>query len=190
MEIWKEIPSYEGLYVASNQGRIQSLDHVVPCRGGKPRLVRGKLKNSFPTNKKGYCITTLSKENKLMTYTVHQLIALTFIPGFIKGTHINHVDGVKTNNWLTNIEESNPSHNGLHAYRNGLSTKTGISQYHHVSYVSNPRAISKWAVSIRHNGKSSYGWKTFKVEEDAAKYADTLLDTIGDTDRLRNFPIL
>lgn len=188
MEIWKEIPGYEGHYEVSDLGRIRSMDHAVPCKGNKTRKIVGKLKTILPISRTGYHITTLSKQNRLMTYTVHQLVALAFIPGFTKGTHLNHIDGIKTNNKLSNLEITNPSHNGLHANRLGLVPKVGISKYHHVSYITNPASVSKWAVSIRHDNKSSYGWKTFKEEIDAAVYADALLDSIGDFQRLRNFP--
>ena len=188
MENWKTIPGYEGLYEVSDLGRIRSLDHIVPCKGNKTRIVKGKLKASFPINKRGYQITTLSKENKLKTYTVHQLVALAFIPGFKKSMPLNHIDGVKTNNKASNLEITNASLNGLHAYKLGLVPKVGVSKFHHVSYINNPAAVSKWAVCLKHNGKNSYGWKTFKTEEEAAVYADQLLDSIGDTYRLRNFP--
>ena len=188
MEVWKEIPGYERCYEVSSEGRIRNMERRVICKGNTTRLIASKVKKLF-VSRTGYLITTLSKENKLMTYTVHQLVALAFIPGFTKGTHLNHLDGNKTNNNVLNLEVSNPSHNGLHAYRLGLSPKVGKSMYHHVSYINNPAAIAKWAVSIRHNGKSSYGWKTFKTELEAAVYADELLDSIGDTQRLRNFPI-
>lgn len=188
MEIWKEIPGYEDCYEVSSEGRVRSKDHVVPCKGtNATRLVKGKLKKLF-ISKTGYYITTLSKENKLMTFTVHQLVGLAFIPGFTKGTHLNHIDGIKTNNNVLNLEITNPSHNGMHANRLGLVPKVGVSKYHHVSFINNPAAISKWAVCLRHEGKSSYGWKTFKTELEAAVYADMLLDSIGDTNRLRNFP--
>jgi len=187
MENWKEIPGYVGLYEVSDLGRVRSLDHIVPCKNDKTRLVKGRVK-IIKISRTNYYITTLSKENKLMTYTVHQLVALGHIPGFTKSTHLNHIDGDKLNNRLSNLEISNPSHNGLHAYRTGLSPKVGISKYHHVSYIQNPSSVSKWAVSIRHLGKSSFGWKTFKTELEAALYADQLLDSIGDKNRLRNFP--
>ena len=116
-----------------------------------------------------------------------QLVAQAFIPNFIKGTELNHKDGDKKNNNVTNLEISNPSHNQLHAVRTGLVAKAGKSQYRNVTYISNPRAKSKWAGSIRHNGKSTFGWKTFMTELEAAKYVDELLDSIGDTSRLRNF---
>ena len=149
-------------------------------------MVKGRIR-SPQCNCKGYSIVVLSKDNKLKTFTVHQLVAQAFIPNFQKGTELNHKDGNPKNSSLDNLEVSNPSHNQLHAVRTGLSPKQGKSIYHNVSYIKNPKAKAKWAGSIRHNGKSSYGWKTFMTEVEAAKHVDQLLDDIGDTQRLRNF---
>lgn len=102
---------------------------------------------------------------------------------------MNHIDGNPGNNNITNLEISNPSHNQFHALRTGLKKKPGLtSKYRNVSYIKNPRAKNKWVVCINHNGKTSFGWKTFSTEIEAAKYADELLDSIEDTERLRNFP--
>lgn len=186
MEIWKAIPNYEGYYEVSDQGRIRSLDRYVKCKSGI-RKVTGAIK-TLQYNYQGYQIVTLTKENNLRTFTVHQLVALAFIPNFIKGMELNHIDGIKDNNKLCNLELSNPSHNQLHAVKLGLSPKRGKSKYKNVSYIKNPRAKNRWAASIRYAGKSSFGWKTFFTEEEAAKYVDELLDSIGDTQRIRNFP--
>ena len=186
MENWKPIRDYEGLYEVSDLGNVRSLDHEVPCKGGT-RTVKGKVR-APQYNRNGYMIVVLSKANKLKTFTVHQLVAQAFLPNFQKGTEINHKDGNKANPRLTNLEVSNPAHNQFHAVREGLKSKVGISQFRNVSYVKNPRAKAKWAASISHNGKSSYGWKTFMTEIEAAQHVDNLLDSIGDTQRLRNFP--
>jgi len=186
-EIWKDIKEYEDHYEVSSLGHIRTKERRVPCKGdNKTRLIKAKIRKTFP-NKKGYLIVTLSKQNVLKTFTVHQLVGQAFIPGFIQGMELNHKDGKPGNPAAANLEISNPSHNQLHAVRTGLSPKQGISKYRNVSYVRHPRAKSRWAASIRHDGKSSYGWKTFMIEEDAAKYVDYLLDSIGDTSRTRNF---
>lgn len=96
----------------------------------------------------------------------------------------------KKDNRLENLEISNPSHNQLHAYATGLRAKNSTSRYRYVSVIKskNNRAKGRFAVCIKHAGKSSYGWRTFEDEIEAAKYADELLDSIGDTIRKRNFP--
>lgn len=186
IEVWKPIPDYEDKYEISNLGNIRSITRKVRIHGNSFRTVHGKVLQQ-QINRKGYSIISLSCKS-IKTFTVHQLVGITFIPGFIKGTELNHKDGNKQNNALDNLEVSNPSHNQLHAVRNGLKPKTGKSRFNNVTYLNNPRAKKKWAGSIRYAGKSSYGWKTFDTEEEAAKYVDNLLDSIGDTERNRNFP--
>ena len=187
MELWKDIENFEGLYQVSNLGRVRSLDHLVACKGNKTRMVKGILRKPS-INRKGYALYVLSKPEGLMGITGHQLVAQAFMPGFQRGTELNHINGNKLDNAITNLEPSNSSHNQLHAVRTGLKPKSGKSKYRNVTYVTNPRAKAKWAASIRHEGKSSYGWKTFITEEDAARYVDELLDSIGDIQRIRNFP--
>lgn len=187
MEIWKDIPNYENYYKVSNFGRIKNVQRYVKTKGDGLRLVKEKIrKPQIKSN--GYQIATLSKNNILKTFSVHQLVALAFIPKFTKSTELNHIDGNPSNNYLTNLEISNPSHNQLHAVRIGLRAKQGKSKYNNVTFLKNPKSIKKWAASIRHNNKSSYGWKTFMTEIEAAQYVDTLLDSIKDTSRNRNFP--
>ena len=188
-EIWKDVLGYETHYEISDLGKLRSKERLAPCRGGKTRKVKPALKKLF-LNKNGYQITTLSLGGVLWTVTVHQLVAQAFLPNFKKGIEINHKDGDKANNAITNLEISNPSHNQLHAVRTGLKPKTGsTSFFNNVSYITNPAAKAKWAVCIRHQGNSSYGWKTFLTEIEAAIYVDSLLDSIGDTERARNFPV-
>lgn len=42
-EEWKDITGYEGLYQVSTLGNVRSYDKIVGCRGGKTRLVKGKI---------------------------------------------------------------------------------------------------------------------------------------------------
>ena len=72
MEEWKPIKEYEGLYEVSNYGRIKSLIGQY----GKQR--EKILKNNKQKN--GYIHITLYKNGKLKTYSIHRLVAETFIP--------------------------------------------------------------------------------------------------------------
>ena len=188
-EIWKPLPIAPDKYEVSTKGNIRSISRFVKSsRGNALKSVKGKMLKQ-QINYNGYNIIALSLEGKIKTFTVHQLVALTFIPNFLKGTTINHIDGNPLNNHIDNLEVSNASHNMLHAVALGLKPKTGkTSKYHNVCYISNKSHVKKWAGCLNHAGNSSYGWKTFNTEIEAAMYVDALLDSIGDTQRIRNFP--
>lgn len=186
-EIWKGVPSLEDKYEISDKGNLRSITRQVPTKSGTRTVIGKILKTQL--NYRGYSIVSLSLQDKsLKTFTIHQLVCMAHIPKFTKGTELNHIDGDKQNNALNNLEVSNPSHNQLHAVRTGLVPKQGLSKFNNVTYVKNPKAKKRWAASIRHAGNSSYGWKTFDLEEDAAKHVDSILDSIQDTERNRNFP--
>lgn len=185
MEIWKSIPNYEGAYEVSNLGNVRSLAREVPCRNGT-RISPARILNK-QCNGRGYHHVRLSFKGVVKIHTVHQLVAVCFIEDFVKGTEVNHIDGNKQNNAVINLEKSNPSHNQIHAVRIGLTSKQGISKFLNVSYAKSRTSKKKWIGSIRHQGKC-LGWKAFETELEAAKHVDSLLDSIGDTERLRNFP--
>lgn len=78
IEIWKDIPGYEGLYQASNLGRIKSLNHSMVQKWKnnkqvfhqyKGRILKGWIQNT------GYLTVTLKNKK----YSVHRIIALTFL---------------------------------------------------------------------------------------------------------------
>lgn len=186
-EEWKDVVDYEGKYEVSSLGRLRSVTREVPNRWGTVRTIRGKILKQAIGNTGRYQISLSDKEKKLRTVLVHQLVGCAFIEGFIRGMELNHIDGNPLNNATTNLEISNPSHNQLHAVRTGLTTKIGKSKYRNVTYVSNPRAVKRWVGSVYTDGKN-HGWKSFHTEEEAARHVDALLDELGDTERLRNFP--
>lgn len=100
--MWKDIPGYEGKYQAHWDGAIRSL-------GPKARVL--KL-----TDMKGYLRVKLCGK----PYLVHRLVALTFIRNPENKPHINHKNGVKTDNWVENLEWVTISENIKHAFRLGL----------------------------------------------------------------------
>lgn len=56
---------------------------------------------------------------------IHRLVATTFIPNPNNKPEVNHIDGNKENNNVTNLEWVTKSENGFHAYRIGLNHKAG-----------------------------------------------------------------
>jgi hypothetical protein len=108
MEIYKDIAGYEGLYKASTKGNIKSIIK----RNGKDIILKQGI------DKCGYCIVTLCKDKKRVTKTVHRLIALTFL--FETNTQVNHKDGNKKNNDVSNLEFVSAKQNINHAIKKGL----------------------------------------------------------------------
>lgn len=118
-EIWKDIPNYEGLYQASNLGKIKSLTRIVNRRGNTTRTVFEKILITM-SDGKGYRLVNLNKLGVTKMYTIHRLILSTFVKNIENKPQVNHINGIKNDNRLVNLEWVTISENGFHAYKNGL----------------------------------------------------------------------
>lgn len=127
MEIWKDIPGYEGLYQVSNLGNIKSLDRYV-FGIYKDRFIRGKIKK-LTINKKGYLKITLFKNGKGNTREVHRIIAEAFIPNIENKSQVNHIDGNKQNNNVENLEWVTPRENNIHSIEVLEHCKKAVIQF-------------------------------------------------------------
>lgn len=121
MEIWKEIPCYEGYYEASDEGSIRSVDRKI-IHSVKGMANRKGQMLSPKINKYGYCGVTLNKLGNRKDFNIHRLIALSFIPNLENKPHVNHLDGNKANNNVSNLEWCTQSENIIHAYARKLMT--------------------------------------------------------------------
>ena len=94
-EQWKPVKGYEGLYEVSNMGRVKSLHYN---RSDKEKvMVLGKTT-------RGYMNVVLCKNKKHRTFTVHRLVAETFIPNPLCLYTVNHKNEIKTDNRVENLE--------------------------------------------------------------------------------------
>ena len=106
-EVWKPIPGYEGLYKASDCGRIKSLPRTT---FGVERVKSERI-ISQQKDKLGYCSVKLSKNGIVTRHRVHRLVALAFIPNPEKLPFINHKDENPSNNCVGNLEWCNQKYN-------------------------------------------------------------------------------
>lgn len=121
LEEWRAIEGFDGYYEVSDRGRVRSVERVVErpgsSRGGLTVPERLLKLNVTP---KGYFRVQLSKDGKPSNRLVHCLVAEAFIGPKPEGEQVNHKDGLKSNNQLSNLEYMTPAENMQHAYDNGL----------------------------------------------------------------------
>jgi len=120
MEIWKDIPGYEGLYQASDFGNIKSLSRKIKCKNGKLVLFHGKNITPY-INNTGYYKVRLHKKNISKTDYVHRIIMKTFKEN--KNFHVNHMDNNPLNNNINNLEWCTQKENVNHAMKLNLFPK-------------------------------------------------------------------
>lgn len=119
-EIWKDIPNYEGIYQVSNFGRVKRLQtSFMRKRQGKLNLKEKELKGTI--NFFGYHRVMFYKNSKGESIAIHRLVAQLFIENINNKPQVNHIDGNKTNNHVSNLEWCNNSENQLHAWKLGLN---------------------------------------------------------------------
>lgn len=121
-EIWRNITGYEGYYQISNTGRVKSMERFVKSPSGG--LLRLKERIRKPSNVRGYWGVGLCKDNIKHGFLIHRLVALSFIPNPDNKKEVNHKDGNKQNNHVSNLEWVTSSENSKHDYRTGLQTPT------------------------------------------------------------------
>lgn len=112
-----DIKGYEGLYAIDKEGNIFSY----------PNKAHSKIKQLKPRlRKNGYTYVNLMKDKHIKDCTVHRLIASTYI-GDVEGKEVNHINGIRNDNRIENLEivskQTNILH-GIHVNKNGMAKFT------------------------------------------------------------------
>lgn len=132
LEVFKDIPNYEGSYQVSDLGRVKSLERRVLKSNGAYQDIEERILKLY-VDHHGYIYASLTSGKK---YKVHQLVAKTFIPNPENKPTVNHKDEIKTNNkvknleWFT-VEEQNKYSRGIDIkifHNNKIKTYPSISE--------------------------------------------------------------
>lgn len=126
VEIWKDIPGYEGKYQVSNVGRVKALSRrlrFVSKNGNESWRVSEQKILSQQIQNAGYYLAHLRVDNKRLAITVHSLVALAFLGYRPEGFEVNHKNGDKSCNRADNLEYVTKKENKEHAVRLGLNVQ-------------------------------------------------------------------
>lgn len=115
-EDWKPIVGFSG-YEVSNFGRVRSLDRIITRKDGTKQFCEGIIMKQTP-DKDGYLRLTLRKQGKRHSKRVHRLVGEAFISDYSDNLQMNHIDEVKTNNKVDNLECATSLENNNHGTRN------------------------------------------------------------------------
>lgn len=109
-EIYKSVIGYEGLYEVSNLGNVKRLKKL------NNQHERNSILKPFTTDK-GYTRVQLFLNGKKKNHFVHRIVAEAFLENPCNKSQVNHINGKKNDNRLSNLEWSTPSENGKHSYK-------------------------------------------------------------------------
>lgn len=128
--MWKDIEGYKGFYQINEEGVVRSLprlEYVESTRtGGHYRKRMGRI-IAQSKNNAGYMQVHLHIDGGTKAFSVHRLVAISFIPNPYDKPEVNHIDEDKTNNKVSNLEWSTRVDNELHSSYRMRGSSNGYS---------------------------------------------------------------
>lgn len=146
-ETWKDIPGYVGLYQVSNLGRVRSLGRECNSKNGSRQWKRGRILTQEVTVH-GYCRIRLYNEKGVAKHhAVHRIVLLAF--NGASDLEVNHLNEIKTDNRLVNLEYCTSKQNCNYGSRNNkISRKNAGINSRPVLQVENGKVINRYKSRI------------------------------------------
>lgn len=143
-------------YIITDDGRVFSLNYL-GISGNKKEL-------SLRHRNDGYINVCLSKNNKKYMRFIHRLVAEAFIPNPYNFPQVNHKDGDKSNNNISNLEWCTQSDNIKHSYSSGIR----IDNKEHLNKICK-LAIDKMSIGVCKIDNNGNIIETYKSATEASK---------------------
>lgn len=120
-EIWKQVVGLEGRYEVSDIGRVKSVKVFKDPKRGLGERIRKNISSPY-----GYPMITFVINKKHKYLFVHRMVAMAFIDNVENKPCVNHINGIKTDNRVENLEWCTLEENLSHAHKTGLSKAPGV----------------------------------------------------------------
>ena len=106
-------------------------------------------------NRNGYCKVTLQKDKYRKMFSVHRLVAQAYLKNYSNTLQVNHINGIKTDNRVENLEMVTAKENMQKAVEIGLfdkckeiqrknAIKNNLGKYHILASESAKKRVAKY----------------------------------------------
>lgn len=160
---WRDVVGFEDAYQVSAYGQIKAKQKIT--WNGKCDATRKEKILKLYKQKNGYMMINLKRNGKIKHALIHRIVADAWIPNTTNKPTVNHIDGDKANNTVSNLEWCTHSEQNIHASKLGLKKFTGENHSRHKlkeSQVIMIRYLNQNGLKINHN---DYGVSKITIKD-------------------------